>query len=57
MRKTSVARWAEEEFAHARLGDARRTRRLVAIAAGAAANPAGKVSAVFDRAKDREGAY
>lgn len=57
MRKTSVAEWAESEFAHAQLGDARRTRRLVAMAEGAATQPKGKVSAVFDRAKDREGAY
>lgn len=49
--------WAEREFGHAALGDARRSRRLCAMAARAAERPSGKVSAVFDREKEREGAY
>ncbi len=49
--------WAEREFGHAALGDARRSRRLCAMAARAAERPSGRVSAVFDREKEREGAY
>src|ERR1700733_11957367 len=52
-----AARWAEGEFGRAQLGDVRRTRRLVMMAAMASRRPSGKVSAVFDRAPDREGAY
>jgi len=35
--------WAEEVFGQAELGDSRRTRRLVHIAAEAAARPGGRV--------------
>jgi hypothetical protein len=52
-----VEQWAVAEFGRAELGDVRRGRRLVQIAAGAAKRPSGKVSAVFERACDREGAY
>ena len=55
--KGGVAGWAAAEFGATDLGDIRRTRRLVAMAAGAALRPSGKVSAVFDRSRDREGAY
>jgi hypothetical protein len=54
---TGATRWAREEFGATRLGDVRNTRRLVVMATGAARQPSGKVSAVFDRAADREGAY
>src|SRR4051812_32876958 len=57
MAKTSAMRWSSEEFGRAQLGDCRRTRRLLEIGAAAARRPSGKVSAVFDRAADREGAY
>ncbi len=53
----SASRWAEETFGTTTLGDVRRTKRLVTMARAAAVRPSGKVSAVFDRAKDREGAY
>lgn len=53
----STSNWAAETFGSAKLGDVRRTRRLVATAAGAANRPSGRVSAVFDRAPEREGAY
>jgi len=50
--------WAEQEFAHAQLGDARRTRRLVRIAARAAEHPEGLVTAVFaEQQTEREAAY
>jgi hypothetical protein len=50
--------WAREEFAHARLGDRRRTERLVRIAECVAQHPAGTVTEVFaSRRKDREAAY
>jgi hypothetical protein len=53
----TTERWAREEFGTAKLGDVRRTRRLQVIASGAAERPAGKVSVVFDRMEQREGAY
>jgi hypothetical protein len=53
----SVRVWAQHEFGAADLGDARRKRRLLEMAESAARRPAGKVSAVFTRSKDREGAY
>lgn len=49
--------WAEQQFGTTDLGDERRTKRLVAVATGAARRPSGKVSAVFERPRDREGAY
>ncbi len=52
-----TTRWAQEEFGAALLGDVRRTRRVVQMAARAAASPSGKVSAVFEKSKEREGAY
>lgn len=52
-----ISRWAREEFGATELGDVRRTRRLMLMAAAAARRPSGKVSAVFDRSADREGAY
>ena len=55
--KTGAAAWARDEFGATDLGDVRRTRRLVTMAGGAAMRPSGKVSVVFDRPCDREGAY
>jgi hypothetical protein len=55
--KTEAVRWAAEEFGDAWLGDRRRTDRLVRMAARVAARPAGRVSEVFERAAEREGAY
>lgn len=54
---TSAAKWAQEQFGSTQLGDVRRTRRLVEMATRAAARPSGKVSVVFDRSREREGAY
>jgi hypothetical protein len=53
----SQEKWSEEEFGSAALGDPRRVRRLVAIAAEAARRPAGQVTAVFDDDAEREGAF
>jgi hypothetical protein len=50
-------RWAREEFGHAELGDERRTKRLVEIAATAMRRPAGRVTAVFADDAQRQGAY
>lgn len=50
-------RWAREEFGGVRLGDVRRRDRLVAMAACAADRPHGRVAAVFETEKEREGAY
>jgi hypothetical protein len=49
--------WAKEEFGHADLGDERRTRRLVSVAAGALARPAGRITEVFGSDAQRQGAY
>lgn len=49
--------WAEVTFGHAELGDSRRTRRLVQIAADAAAHPAGRVLEVCRSSATRQGAY
>jgi hypothetical protein len=52
-----LATWAEAEFGHALVGDERRRKRLVAMAASAARQPAGTVTAVFPNAAEREGAF
>lgn len=49
--------WAGSEFGSAKLGNALRTQRAVAVAAAYAARPAGKVTAVFSAGADREGAF
>jgi hypothetical protein len=54
---TDSLRWAEQEFGAARLGDARRTKRLVAVAAAAAERPDGRITAVFPDDAGRQGAY
>jgi hypothetical protein len=57
MRWDDERRWAGEEFGQARLGDARRTARLVRMAAGVARRPGGRVLDVFRSSADRQGAY
>lgn len=57
MHEGSAKTWGAKEFGTTQLGDVRRTRRLVAMAAGAARRPSGRVSTVFDKAHEREGAY
>jgi hypothetical protein len=48
--------WAREQFSEAALGDARRTRRLMRMVAGAAEHPSGKLSEVY-AAKELDAAY
>ena len=55
--ESAEASWAEEEFGQADLADARRTARLVRMAARVAQRPAGKVSEVFIQASELQGAY
>jgi hypothetical protein len=50
-------RWAQEEFGHAQLGDRRRVRRLIDMAAGLATHPAGRVLDVYRDDAQRQGAY
>jgi hypothetical protein len=57
MTTNAAKKWAREEFGSTQLGDVRRTRRLVDMAARAARRPSGKVAVVFDEKSDREGAY
>jgi len=53
----SIGDWARDAFGEARLGDPRRTERLVAMAAAVARNPAGKVTQVFATSAAKEGAF
>lgn len=55
--KDEYESWAHQEFGRADLGDLRRTRRLVAMAAAAARQPAGTVTAVFKGSAEREAAF
>jgi hypothetical protein len=57
MRSAEARGWAREEFETLRVGDRRRTLRLVNMATRAAENPAGKISEVFKKDKERQGAY
>lgn len=49
--------WAHEIFGRAEVGHRRRNRRIVAVAAGLVARPAGTVTEVFGDSAAREGAY
>ena len=49
--------WAEQTFGDAELGDARRTRRLVKMAAGLCLRPSGRVTRAYRVAAEREGAF
>src|SRR2546425_1196215 len=49
--------WAQTEFGQAELGDVRRTRRLVPLAAEAAKRPSGIVSKACRSSASREGAF
>lgn len=53
----SAQRWAEGEFGAATLGDDRRTRRLVQLAAEVASRPAGTVTQACTTSASREGAF
>lgn len=53
----STVKWAEAEFGEVDLGDRRRTRRLVAVAAEVAARPAGTVTRACASSASREGAF
>jgi len=52
-----ILAWADEEFGGADVGDLRRQRRLVRMAARVAQRPGGKVTEVFNAPAEREGAY
>src|SRR5690348_4648256 len=52
-----VQRWAESEFGQVELGDRRRTRRLVQLAAEVASRPAGTVTRACASSASREGAF
>ena len=49
--------WAAATFSGNSVGDARNTRRLVKIAEAVARHPAGRVTQVFEKDADRQGAY
>lgn len=52
-----VETWGVEEFGHAELGDARRTKRLVRLAVEAAGSPTGIVSKACRSQASQEGAF
>jgi hypothetical protein len=52
-----AASWAAQEYGLAELGDARRTARVVAMAARVAEHPAGKVTEAFPTSAEQQGAY
>jgi hypothetical protein len=54
---THETQWAHETFGHAELGDERRTRRLVKVAASVARNPGGTVTRALSVSCEREGAF
>jgi hypothetical protein len=49
--------WSQGEFGRVDLGDVRRTARLVAMGAAVCERPSGRVAAVFQSHREREGAY
>jgi hypothetical protein len=49
--------WAQGEFGQARLGDNRRTQRLVQMAAQVVQKPAGRLTQVWEEGPERQGAY
>lgn len=51
------ATWGTEEFGHTKLGDRRRTARLVRMADAVLANPGGTVTAAIGPGAARQGAY
>lgn len=55
--RRETRQWAYEEFGHADLGDARRTARLVRMAASLAETPGGKVPEVFRSSAEQQAAY
>jgi hypothetical protein len=57
MKRDEAREWAYAEFGGAELGDARRTGRLVQMAASAARRPGGRVLDVFRSSAERQGAY
>lgn len=54
---TECGIWATECFGDAELGDRRRVDRLVLMATRAAESPSGKISDVFAKDSERQGAY
>ncbi len=54
---TDIRQWAWEEFGEAALGDRRRVTRLVDMAARLAERPGGRISDVYVRPGESQGAY
>ena len=53
----TTSEWAAAEFGTAALGDVRRTKRLIKVAAQFAERPAGKITEVMQVPADREAAF
>lgn len=54
---TAPSEWAQTEFGFAQLGDARRSQRLISLAAGLAAQPSGTLPQVFPDWAELKAAY
>jgi hypothetical protein len=57
VKRSEAREYAWEDFGDARLGDARRTGRVVSMATAAYERPAGRILEVFQTSADRQGAY
>ena len=57
MDSTAASTWAHHVFSRARLGDARRTRRLTAIAAAVLQRPGGTVTGSIRSGAEQEGTF
>ncbi len=57
MKRSEAREYAWEDFGDARLGDARRTGRVVSMATAAYERPAGRILEVFQTSAGRQGAY
>ena len=55
--KEPTSLWAQEEYGHATLGDARRTARVVQMLGRVMEYRAGKITEVFATAAEQKGAY
>ena len=52
-----AAVWAVQEFGDARLGNVKRTERLVSMAGAVMERPGGRITSVFQTTRELEGAY
>lgn len=54
---SSATDWAHTEFGHAKLGNAKRTHRIVQMATRMAQCPSGRITQMFPESAERQGAF